>query len=200
MDRDLQKLLLVGGGVALAIYLLTRSLKATASSVSQADVDESGTRRGGVLAGVGEMLVGQDQFSETVSQVDLPAGSGAVRPSAPRDADDPLDFITGRIVDPPNGGRVDRALFSSTVRWTAEIANAGNTAWTGSLRFEVFEDYLLKDNTGGYARVITVPPRSSTQLKVDYSLVGGTHLREPDLTIRMFAGDKLLASHQLEVT
>lgn len=199
MDRDLQKLLLLGGGVALAVYLLTRSAKAAVSAISAPDVDESGTRRGGILAGVGEMIGGQDQFSETVSSVDLPAGSGAVRPSAPSNARDPLDFITGRIVDPPNGGRADRALFSATVRWTAEIANAGDKPWTGSLRFEVFEDYLLKDNTGGYARVVTVPPRSSTQLKIDYALVGGAHLREPDLTIRMFAGDKLLSSHELEV-
>jgi hypothetical protein len=78
--------------------------------------------------------------------------------------------------------------------------NSSSTPWTGVLRFEVDEDYLIKDNKGSYTRTVTIPANSEPLvLKIDYSLVGGAHLKEPDLTVKMFAGTKLLSTRFMEV-
>lgn len=200
MDKRATQLLVLGGAAALAIYLVTRSARAATEAIVTGDRDETGSRRGGLLPRVGELIGGEDQFSETVESVQLPRGGGAVKPSAPTFSSNPLDYLAGEIVDPPEGGRVDRALFSSTVRWTAELVNSSSTPWTGVLRFEVDEDYLIKDNKGSYTRTVTVPANGQPlQLKIDYSLVGGAHLKEPDLTVRMFAGTKLLSTRFMEV-
>ncbi len=200
MDRRAQQLLIFAGAAGLALYLFTRSAKAVTEAIVVGDRDETGSRRGGILPRVGEIIGGEDQFSETVEQVQLPRGGGSVKPSAPSSSSNPLDSIAGEIVDPPEGGRVDRALFSSTVRWTVELVNSSSTPWTGVLRFEVDEDYLIKDNKGSYTRTVTIPANSEPLvLKIDYSLVGGAHLKEPDLTVKMFAGTKLLSTRFMEV-
>lgn len=79
MDKRASQLLLLAGGAALAIYVVTRSARAATEAIVSGDRDETGSRRGGVLPRVGEMIGGEDQFSETVEQVQLPRGGGSLR-------------------------------------------------------------------------------------------------------------------------
>jgi hypothetical protein len=197
--KDYAGLLYVAGGAAV-VYLLFRGLKSSVAAVAENTVGESGTTSGGILPSVGAILAGSPQYSQTVKETTLAAGSGSVAPASGQSSSDPLAYITGDVVDPKEGGTVKRALFSETVRLVVELTNAASTLWTGDLRLEVQEDYFLKDAQGSFSRVVTVAPRSTLRLDVDYQLRGGTHLREPNLFVNLFAGVKFLGQSKVVVT
>jgi hypothetical protein len=198
--RDYSGLILVAVGAAVA-YMVVRSLKASAAAVTGNTTGETGTSKGGILPGVGAILAGDEQFSQTVKEQTLELGSTATIPAAPaKGSTDPLAYISGGIVVPQNGGSVKRGLFSQTVRLVAELTNSASTAWTGELRLDVDEDYLLKDAKGTYSRVVTVAPRSTLRLDIDYLLRGGAMIREPNLYVNSYAGTKHLGSHTVVVT
>lgn len=192
--------LLVTAAGAVVGYLIVRALQKGVGTFTANKTSETGTSSGGLLPGVGSVLAGAEQFSQTVSEDVVAAGSGSVAPVSGGGSTDPLAYISGAIVNPPNGGTVKRGLFSDTVRWTAEFTNSAATAWTGEVRFEVSEDYLLKDSKGSYSRIVTVPGSSSLRLEVDYLLRGGVQIREPNLFINVFAGTKYLGQHRIDVT
>ena len=192
--------LLVTAAGAVVGYLIVRALQKGVGTFTANKTAETGTSSGGLLPGVGSVLAGAEQFSQTVSEDVVAAGSGSVAPVSGGGSTDPLAYISGAIVNPPNGGTVKRGLFSDTVRWTAEFTNSAATAWTGEVRFEVSEDYLLKDSKGSYSRIVTVPGSSSLRLEVDYLLRGGVQIREPNLFINVFAGTKYLGQHRIDVT
>ena len=198
-SRDYSGLLYLVAGAGV-VYLIVRSLKASAAVVTGNKIGETGTTSGGLLPGVGAILAGDEQYSQTVRETTLPAGSGSVAPVSGGGSNDPLAYIAGGITNPPNGGSVKRALFGETVRLVVELVNSAATDWTGELRLEVDEDYLLKDSKGSYSRVVTVPARKAVRLDVDYQLRGGVQLREPNLFVNVFAGTKYLGQHKVVVT
>jgi|TARA_R110002126_G_scaffold177801_4_gene326741 hypothetical protein len=198
-SRDYSTLIYLGAAAVVG-YFVVRSLKASAAVVTSNKIGESGTTSGGLLPGVGSILAGESQFSQTVAETTLPAGSGAVAPASGGGSKDPLAYISGGITNPTNGGSVKRALFSDTVRMVAELVNSGNADWSGEFRLEVDEDYLLKDSKGTYSRVVTVPANRALRLDIDYLLRGGTQLREPNLFVNVFAGTKYLGQHKVVVT
>ena len=197
--RDYSGLFYIAAGAAL-VYVVVRSLKASTQVITGNTPGESGTTSGGILPGVGAILAGDTQFSQTVSTSTVPAGSGSIAPVTPAaPTGNPLDYISGGIVAPQDGGSVNRALYSDTVRLVVELTNSAATAWSGELRLDVDEDYLLKDAKGTYSRTVTVAPRSSLRLDVDYALRGGVMIREPNLFINTYAGTKYLGSHRVVV-
>jgi hypothetical protein len=185
-------LLLLAGG-AVVFYLVSRTLKDAKDDLLAKDVKQGGsTSGGGLVQGIGKLLGGETQFSETVKSEELPL-SGGVTEAQPGE-------VKARLVDPPSGGSVKRALWADTVRLVFEVANATGSVWDGVLRIEVVEDYLVRDSQGSFQTSISVPPGTVERVSVDYRLTGGVMLREPNLFLQVFLGSKHQGSATVEVT
>lgn len=151
--------------------------------------------------GIGELaggLLGGGSVSHTTAE----SGGGSLPMPAPPASGNPLDALSGKVVEPPNGGTVQRPLFGSTVPLEVEIVNAGDLGWHGPMRLEVYEDYLLSDAQGGFVEDVTIPARSSRRFSIEYRLtVNVDVLRNPNLWINLFAGTALLEeNHEVIVT
>jgi hypothetical protein len=185
-------LLLLAGG-AVVFYLVSKTLKDAKDDLLAKDVKQGGsTSGGGLVQGIGKLLGGETQFSETVKSEELPL-SGGVTEAQPGE-------VKARLVDPPSGGSVKRALWADTVRLVFEVANATGSVWDGVLRIEVVEDYLVRDSQGSFQTSISVPPGTVERVSVDYRLTGGVMLREPNLFLQVFLGSKHQGSATVEVT
>lgn len=185
-------LLLLAGG-AVVFYLVSKTLKDAKDDLLAKDVKQGGsTSGGGLVQGIGKLLGGETQFSETVKTEELPI-SGGVTEAQP-------GTIAARLVDPPSGGSVKRALWADTVRLVFEVSNATASTWDGILRIEVVEDYLVRDSSGSFQTSISVPPGTVERVSVDYRLTGGVMLREPNLFLQVFLGSKHQGSATVEVT
>jgi hypothetical protein len=184
------------GGLALVTYLVLRALRSAAAPT----VGETATSGGGIAQNALNGLFGLGQSSSTVSEIELDAGSLHV-PTPDPGSLDPLDFISGGIVDPRNGGTVRRVGYGSqTVRLTAELSNSGTRDWTGALMLDVEEDYLFSDEKGSFSKVVTVRANSTKQIEIDYALAADFEFREPNLFIDVFAGTKYLGPHEVVVS
>lgn len=183
-------------GVGLVAFVLLRALKSAAAPT----IGETATSGGGIAQNALNGLFGLGQSSSTVAELELDTGSLYV-PTPDPESIEPLDFISGGIVDPRNGGTVRRVGYGSqTVRLKAELSNSGAIDWTGPLRLEVDEDYLFNDEKGSFSKVVTVRAGTTKQVDIDYALAADVEIREPNLFINVFAGTKYLGPHEVIVS
>lgn len=196
---DLVPIAVIGGLGIVAFYLLKNLGEGIAAPITK----EQSTGPGGLVGHMLELGFGTNVSDRIVQEQTktVPLGSGSSTPAKPPAfTSPPIAYISGAIVDPKNGASVSRPIGGQTVRLVAELNNSGPTDWSGSLRLEVHEDYLLADEDGTFDQIVTVPSRSTKRFPMDYRLAPTFIIRNPNLAVNLFASSKFLDHVDVSVT
>lgn len=184
---------LVAGGTAAA-YLAPTMPKnrelAMGGGIAAAGIGAilllQGWKESGGLFGIGAGLIGggetEDLEGETET-IDLqPKGGTPVAAVGAR-------ALEARLLTPAPGGTVRRGLFSGDYTVEIELTNRSTRAWSGLLKFDIYEDHVFDDEQHAVTRQADVPAGGRRVFRFALPLGSFVQLSNPDVTLTVSVDD-----------
>lgn len=145
-----------------------------------------GWKESGGIFGIGAGLIGggetEDLEGETET-IDLqPRGGAPVAAIGAR-------ALEARLLTPAPGGTVRRGLFSGDYTVELEITNRSSRAWSGLIKFDIYEDHVFDDEQHATTRQADVPGGVTRVFRFQLPLGSFVQLSNPDVTLTVSIDD-----------